>query len=105
MTILTTQGGDFGGTHQSLVEIRALHDGEFAYFSFVWEDPTRSLKHLPLVKRSGQWRVAATREDLGDEFEVFRGQILCAADAPGSALDRGRDPSRPAAPLRQAVEQ
>ena len=96
VTILTTQGGDFGGTHQSLVEIRALHDGEFAYFSFVWEDPTRSLKHLPLVKRSGQWRVAATREDLGDKLEVFRGQILSAADAPRSALDRGRDPSRPA---------
>jgi hypothetical protein len=33
----------------------------------VWEDPTRSLKHLPLVKRNGRWGVAATREDLVDE--------------------------------------
>ena len=63
----TTQGGDFGGSHQSLVEIRALHDGEFVYFAFTWEDPTRSLKHLPLVKDSDGWHVAATRRDRLDE--------------------------------------
>ena len=86
VTILTTQGGDFGGTHQSLVEIRALHDGEFAYFSFVWEDPTRSLKHLPLVKRSGQWRVAATREDLGDESKYFEDKFSVLLTRPGLPL-------------------
>ena len=54
-SVMTTQGGDFGGMHQSLVEIRALHDGEFAYFAFTWDDPTRSLKHQPLVKTRDGW--------------------------------------------------
>src|SRR5262249_56277614 len=66
-TVTTTQGGDFGGTHQSHVEIRALHDGEYVYFAFTWEDPTRSLKHLPLVKNENGWQVAASGSDLADE--------------------------------------
>jgi hypothetical protein len=59
-TVITTQGGDFGGTHESRVEIRALHDGEFAYFAFTWEDPTRSLKHMPLLKDRDGWQVVTT---------------------------------------------
>lgn len=66
-TVLTTQGGDFGGDGQSLVELRAVHDGEFIYFAFTWSDPTRSLKHLPLVKASDGWHVAQTDHDKGDE--------------------------------------
>ena len=33
----------------------------------MWEDPTRSLKHHPLVKDRDGWHVAATRADLADE--------------------------------------
>jgi len=60
VSVVTTQGGDFGGSGQSTIEARALHDGEFAYFAFVWTDPTRSLKHLPLVKTRDGWSLAAT---------------------------------------------
>jgi hypothetical protein len=67
VSVMATQGGDFGGTHQSHIEIRALHDGEFAYFVFTWDDPTRSLKHQPLVKARDGWRVASSRPDLADE--------------------------------------
>lgn len=75
-TVLTTQGGDFGGTHESRVEIRALHDDEFAYFAFTWEDPTRSLKHMPLLKNRDGWQVVATdpaNEDVynEDKFAVL----------------------------------
>ncbi len=66
--VMTTQGGDFGGSHQSLVEIRAIHDGEFAYFAFVWEDPTRSLKHLPLFKSAGKWYLADERSSPEQEL-------------------------------------
>jgi hypothetical protein len=67
VSVTATQGGDFAGTHQSRIEIRALHDGEFAYFVFTWDDPTRSLKHHPLVKTKDGWRVASSRPDLADE--------------------------------------
>lgn len=109
VSVLTTQGGDFGGSHESLVEVRAVHDGEFAYFAFVWDDPTRSLKHQPLVKRGGRWFVAATRDDLADEqrfnedkfavlltrpmFPLIGAAIHLArrplADRPGSSTNRG----------------
>lgn len=65
--VLTTQGGDFGLSHESEVDIRAVHDGIFAYFAIVWDDPTRSLKHMPLIKTGGQWHVLASRPDLADE--------------------------------------
>ena len=77
--VLTTQGGDFGGTRQSQVEIRALHDGEHAYFAFVWEDPTRSLKHLPLVKRGGRWRDRGQPLRSRRRGKVSRGQVRRAA--------------------------
>jgi hypothetical protein len=70
VSVLTQHGGSFGGAEESLVEIKAVHDGEFAYFAFVWTDPTRSLKHLPLVKRAEGWYVAQTRHDVADETEL-----------------------------------
>lgn len=69
--VMTTQGGDFGGSHQTEVEVQAVHDGEFAYFSFTWSDPTRSLKHMPLVKTDGQWRVLTSNEDSTDEGRYY----------------------------------
>jgi hypothetical protein len=65
--VLTNQGANFDGAGASEVEIRAVHDGETAYFSFVWSDPTRSLKHLPLTKREDGWYVVHTGYDTGDE--------------------------------------
>ena len=89
VSVLTTQGGDFGGSLQSLVEIRAVHDGEFAYFAFVWEDPTRSLKHLPLVKQGGRWFVAASRGDLADESRYNEDKFSVLLARPGFPLIGG----------------
>jgi hypothetical protein len=94
---MTTQGGDFGGTHESRVEIRAVHDQEFVYFAFVWDDPTRSLKHHPLVKRQDGWHVAASRADLGDESVYNEDKfavLLSAAVFPliGGAIHLARYP-------------
>jgi Ethylbenzene dehydrogenase/Prokaryotic cytochrome b561 len=63
ISVMTTQGGDFGGSGQSQVEIRAVHDGVYAYFAFVWADPTRSLKHHPLIKAPTGWQTMATDQD------------------------------------------
>lgn len=95
--VLTTQGGDFGGSFQSRVEVRALHDTDFVYFSFVWDDPTRSLIHLPLVKRDGAWRVAASRGDLADESRFNEDKfavLLTPAGLPliGAAIHLARAP-------------
>lgn len=69
--VLTQHGANFGGTGESLVEIRVVHDGTTAYFAFTWADPTRSLKQLPLVKRTDGWHVAQTGHDRADEQTYF----------------------------------
>ena len=70
-TMFTALGGNYDGKGEAAVEIRAVHDGEWAYFCFMWDDPTRSLKHLPLVKRADGWHVLHDRYDLGDERSYY----------------------------------
>jgi cytochrome b subunit of formate dehydrogenase len=56
LQIHTNQGVNLDGSGASLVEIRAVHDEDTVYFAFIWEDPTRSLKHAPLIKTENGWR-------------------------------------------------
>ncbi|MFO1184485.1 MAG: ethylbenzene dehydrogenase-related protein [Bauldia sp.] len=78
VSVHTDLGANLGGRHSSRVEVRAVHDGERIFFAFTWDDPTRSLKHAPLVKRGDGWHVARTspvnaREDefAEDQFSVL----------------------------------
>jgi hypothetical protein len=67
LSVLTNQGGNFDGRGESRIEIRAVHDGTWAYFLFTWEDPTRSLKQLPLVKDVDGWHLLHDGYEQGDE--------------------------------------
>jgi cytochrome b subunit of formate dehydrogenase len=66
-SLVTNQGGNFDGKGESRVTIRAVHDGTWAYFLFTWEDPSRSLKQLPLIKRIDGWHVLHDGYQHGDE--------------------------------------
>jgi hypothetical protein len=110
VTVPTGFGGNLGGKGSWPVEIRAVHDGKWIYFRFTWEDPTRSLKHLPLVKREDGWHVLHDGYDRADErsfFEdkfavlitneptvipgdhIYRGGPTPIADKPGTLSQRG----------------
>jgi hypothetical protein len=65
--VLTEQGGNFDGRGETKVEIRAVYDDERAYFLFVWDDPTRSLKQLPLRKAEDGWHILHDGYETGDE--------------------------------------
>ena len=67
LSLLTNHGGNFDGKGESRIDIRAVHDGTWAYFLFTWEDPTRSLKQLPLVKDLDGWRLLHDGYEQGDE--------------------------------------
>ena len=67
--VTTNQGGNFDGTGETQVEIRAVHDDTFAYFLFVWDDPTRSLKQLPLKKTAEGWTLLHDGYEQGDEHK------------------------------------
>jgi hypothetical protein len=66
-SVTTNHGGNFDGRGESKVDIRAVHDGKWAYFLFIWEDPTRSLKQLPLVKEIDGWHLLHDGYEQGDE--------------------------------------
>jgi hypothetical protein len=65
--VLTEHGGNFGGAGETTVSIQAVHDGVQAYFLFIWDDPTRSLKQLPLRKTSAGWNLLHDGYESGDE--------------------------------------
>ena len=67
--IQTNQGGNLDGKGDSKVQIRAVHDSNWAYFLFTWEDPTRSLKQLPLVKERDGWHMMHNGYENGDEHD------------------------------------
>jgi hypothetical protein len=68
-SLTTNQGGNFDGKGESKIDVRAVHDGTWAYFLFTWEDPTRSLKHLPLIKEIDGWRLLHDGYEVGDEHD------------------------------------
>lgn len=68
-SLLTGEGGNFDGKGETRIAIRAVHDGTHAYFLFTWEDSTRSLKHLPLIKEADGWHLLHSGFQLGDEHQ------------------------------------
>ena len=101
---MTNQGENFDGKGETRVDIRAVHDGTWAYFLFTWEDPTRSLKQLPLIKRGDGWQLLHDGYERGDEhafnedkFAVLftTSESTLPATAP-SMRARSRLPSAPA---------
>jgi hypothetical protein len=71
----TFAGANLGGSGTSHVTIRAVHDGSLAYFAFVWDDPTRSLKHLPLIKRGDGWHLLHEGYDIEDEDDYYEDKL------------------------------
>jgi Ethylbenzene dehydrogenase/Prokaryotic cytochrome b561 len=71
VVVNTQQGVNFGGSGASTVNIRAVHDGTWVFFAFTWDDPTRSLKHLPLVKKPDGWHLLHTHYDIEDENSYY----------------------------------
>jgi cytochrome b subunit of formate dehydrogenase len=70
--VRTMQGANLGGTGESLVEIRAVTHADMIYFAFRWEDPTRSLYRLHLIKREDGWHMIdkhAGDTDVTDFYE------------------------------------
>jgi len=66
-SVMTNNGDHFDGRGESKIDIRAVHDGTWAYFLFTWEDPTRSLKQLPLIKQVDGWHLLHDGYENGDE--------------------------------------
>jgi Ethylbenzene dehydrogenase/Prokaryotic cytochrome b561 len=67
LLVAGARGGNFDDAGETRIEVRAVHDGTTAYFLFSWDDPTRSLKQLPLKKFVDGWRLLHDGFEAGDE--------------------------------------
>ncbi|MCP8939085.1 ethylbenzene dehydrogenase-related protein [Alsobacter sp. SYSU M60028] len=85
--IHTMQGANLGGTGESLVEMRAVRDDANIYLAFQWEDPSLSLRRLPIRKEADGWRMIghdAGNADVVDFYEDKFAVIFAERDDFGS---------------------
>jgi cytochrome b561 len=71
----TQQGANLGGTGESLVEVRAVHDGQQVYFAIKWGDPSRSLRRVPVIKKADGWHFVATHVDVADVNDFYEDKL------------------------------
>jgi cytochrome b561 len=101
--IQTQQGANLGGTGESLVEVRALRDSDKVYFTFRWEDPTRSLRRVPIIKREDGWYALDKNAGKQDAVDFYEDKIaVIFSDNPSlggsGATYLGPDPLPPDKP-------
>ena len=83
VSIRTQQGENFGGPGESTVEVRAVHNGDMVYFAFKWNDPTRSLRRIPMVKKADGWHVMDPRAGMMDVVNFYEDKLaIIFADKP-----------------------
>lgn len=69
--IRTQQGANLNESGESTVEIRAVQDGAKIYFAFRWQDPTRSLARLPMIKQPDGWHVVGAHAGQADVVDFY----------------------------------
>jgi len=77
---MTNEGGNFDGQGRIAVDIRAVHDGIWAYFLFIWEDPTRSLKQTAADQGNRRLHVLHNGHESGDEHDYNEDKFSVAVD-------------------------
>ncbi|MDB5614676.1 MAG: hypothetical protein JWQ22_2329 [Devosia sp.] len=97
--LLTSQGANFAPERQSWIEIKAVRDQTKIYISLIWEDQTRSLRHLPLVKGPDGWLIVRSVTPESREEIFYEDQFSMLISPPtvpiiGSAVHLSPKPLR-----------
>ncbi len=97
-SVLTNLGANFeNDSGESRVTVRAAYDAENLYMAISWDDPTRSLMHLPLVKNDTGWHLVRKQGNLQAEEDYHADQFSVLLAAPaipvvGSAIHLSPQP-------------
>src|SRR5215212_19772 len=97
--VRTMQGSNLGGAGESTVEVRAVRSDRKVYFAFRWDDPTRSLRRVPMIKRDDGWHVLGNNVERADVTSFYEDKfaiLLSRQDGFGNAgsTHMGRAPLR-----------
>jgi len=57
------------------IAIKAVHDGQYIYFQFQWDDADVSYKRYPLLKTEGGWKVLQTAFERADENAYYEDKL------------------------------
>lgn len=98
-----TQYGDHLIDGQSRVTVRALHDKDNIYFYFTWQDPTRSQKHLPLIKTDHGWKILQSEFVYANEHQFYEDKFAMLL-ANGDALASSKSVHLGKQPLKKQPE-
>jgi Ethylbenzene dehydrogenase len=97
--IVTGHGDNFDGKGATTVEIRAVHDDQRVYFLFAWDDPTRSLKQLPLLKTADGWKLLHRGYEAAEEHAYSEDKFAVLLTKLDTTLAGDRTFHASAAPL------
>lgn len=75
VAVHTQQGSGLEGTGASLVEAWAVHDGSKIYVAVRWEDPSRSMRRVPMIKRADGWHILHDRADIADVTTFYEDKL------------------------------
>ncbi|MEO8241180.1 MAG: ethylbenzene dehydrogenase-related protein [bacterium] len=87
--VLTRHGANFGGSGETTVVVRAVHDSQYAYIALEWDDPTRSLEYMPLYKDGDGWHSLQASANTANELHFFDDRIAIMLAPPGVQLIGG----------------
>ena len=93
------------GTGSSTVQVWAAHDGQKMYFAFKWQDPTRSMRRIPLIKREDGWHLlqgSHDRADLADVNDFYEDKLAVGITTTRDFRRRRQHLSRSEAARRQS---
>ncbi len=77
-SLLTGEGGNFDGKGEARIEVRAVHDGTYAYFLFTWQD-LDALAETATTRQGSRWMApAAFRLSARRRASIQRRQVFGA---------------------------
>jgi hypothetical protein len=90
ITVLTRGGANFTNG-ETPVTIKVLENGTEAFFNITWQDTSKSLEHLPLIKTARGWQVKQNSFNQFDETAYYEDKLAvmladqCAPGGGGTA--------------------
>ncbi len=98
-----TQHGAHLNNGKSRVSVQAMYNHKNIYLYITWQDPTRSLQHLPLIKTKQGWQIQKTGFLFADENQFYEDKFAILL-ASGDALAASRSIHLGSRPLSHQPE-
>jgi len=78
---LPYESNTYDGITETTVRARSLYDGEYVYFLFQWDDPSKSLARYPWIKQDdGSWKQKKNKDQTNHENTYYEDKFAVLWD-------------------------